>query len=282
MKNPLLLLVLGMFVCTGLAAETPGAYLADLTWPEAATRLKSSPVVIIPFAAGAKEHGHHIPMNADHVVLKYLTDQAIAAADVIVAPPVLHGWLPAFREYPGTEIGDATVFIDYMNEVAESLIKHGAKRILFLNTSINKASGLPLAIVARDIRADQGVPALLVSWDDLETEEAESLLSQEAGGHADEAETSINLFLQGDKVDMNKAKTDYGNRPAKDYAGYRPGVLARETDDPMYSETGAYGDPTLASAEKGRQILAIMTANLLHSITGFSREPLPAKSTGQE
>ena len=101
-----------VFFATGAAAETPGAYLADLAWPEAVERLQSSPLVIIPFGAGAKEHGRHIPMNADHVVLRYLTDQAVANADVIVAPPVLHGWLPSFREFPGTEISDASVFIN--------------------------------------------------------------------------------------------------------------------------------------------------------------------------
>lgn len=278
MKKPLLFLCIFCLAGNGTAGETPGAYLADLAWPEAAERLKSSPLVIIPFGAGAKEHGRHIPMNADHVVLRYLTDQAVAAADVIVVPPVLHGWLPAFRQYPGTEISDASVFINYMNEVAQSLIRHGAKRILFLNTSIDRAGGLPLAIVARDIRADQAVPTLLISWDDLETEEAQTLLSQQAGGHADEAETSINLYLQGDKVDMKKAETDYGNRPEKDYAGYKPGLLARNRSDPMYSKTGSFGDPSLANAEKGRQILEIMTRNLLKSIAGFSQEPLPGTS----
>ena len=155
MKKQLLLMCLGLLVCSTAHTASPGAYLADLTWPEAEQKLKTSPVIIIPFGAGAKEHGRHLPMNADHVVLRYLTDQAVAAHDVVVVPPVLHGWLPAFREYPGTEVANASVFIDYMNEVAQSLIRHGAQRILFLNTSITRAAGLPLAIVARDIRANQ-------------------------------------------------------------------------------------------------------------------------------
>ena len=281
MKNSSLWFCTLLFISATAAGETPGAYLADLTWPQAESRLNSSPLVIIPFGAGAKEHGRHIPMNADHVVLNYLTDQAVGAADVIVAPPVLHGWLPAFREYPGTEISDASVFMQYVNGVAQSLIRHGAKRILFLNTSIDRAGGLPLAIVARDIRADQGVPTLLISWDDLETEEAGKLLSQETGGHADQGETSINLYLQGDRVDMEKAQTDYGNRPKKDYVGYKPGLLARNADDPLGSASGVFGDPTLATAEKGQKILVIMTRNLLQAIQGFSREPLPASSGHQ-
>ena len=104
MKKIVYCLCLLLIAKSALAADTPGAYLADMTWPEAEQKFASSPVVIIPFGAGAKEHGRHIPMNADHVVLKYLTDQAVAGADVIVAPAVLYGWLPSFREFPGTEI----------------------------------------------------------------------------------------------------------------------------------------------------------------------------------
>ncbi len=252
-----------------------GHYLGNLSWPAAEKELVQSPVVIIPFGAGAKEHGPHLPMNADWVVLNYLTDQAVAHADVVVVPPILHGWLPAFRDYPGTEVADAGVFIAYVDAVAQSLIGHGAQRLVFLNTSINKAGGLPLSIVARDIRADQGVPTLVLSWDDLETEAAAALLSQREGGHADESETSINLYLQRARVDMGKAVRDYGGRVAKNYPGYRPGLFSLNSADPRYSETGLYGDPTLASAEKGKRILEIMTANLLQALAGFSQEPIP-------
>ena len=89
---------------------------------------------------------------------------------------------------------------DYVDAVARSLIRQGARRVVFLNTGIFKATGLPLAIVARDIRTDLGVPTLVVSWDDLETAEAAALAEQERGGHADEIETSINLCLQPERV----------------------------------------------------------------------------------
>jgi creatinine amidohydrolase/Fe(II)-dependent formamide hydrolase-like protein len=41
-------------------------------------------VVVIPFGAGAKEHGPHLPMNADAVVMEYLSRQAVDSIDVIV------------------------------------------------------------------------------------------------------------------------------------------------------------------------------------------------------
>jgi creatinine amidohydrolase len=256
-----------------LAAQTPGAYLGDLTWPDAARRLHETPVVILPFGAGAKEHGPHLPMNADARVLEYLVRLAVDSLPVLAAPPILHGWFPAFRDYPGTEVADPDVFIKYVLEVARSLVQQGARRVVFLNTGIAAATGLPLSIVAREIRTSTGTPTLVVSWDDLEPPEYHALEQQKAGGHADEIETSIALYLQPQLVHMERAVTDYGTAPSKDYPGYQPGQFSRDSLDPGFSRTGQLGDPTLASPEKGQRALEIMGRAWLQALRGFARTP---------
>jgi len=276
MRHGLLLILLIFFTATVTAAQ--GAFLSDLTWPEAQHQLATKPVVIIPFGAGFKEHGPHIPMNADAVVMQYLIDQAVVQKNVLVAPPILHGWLPAFRDFPGSEVADATVFINYMSAISEALIRSGAQRILYLNLSIGKASGLPLGIVAREMRVQHNVPTLLVNWEDMETDEFAEFTEQAAGGHGDEIETSINLFLQSDKVQMDKAIKDERQGTLKNYPGYRPGLFSRNQKDPAYSETGIFGDATKATTAKGERALGIMTQQLFLAIDGFSQEPLVNKN----
>jgi creatinine amidohydrolase len=261
------------FVATHAVAQTPGVALGDLSWPQAEARFATTPVVILPFGAGAKEHGPHMPMNADRVVMDYLVNAAIASRDVVVAPPILHGWFPAFRTFPGTEISDPTVFQDYVFEAGMSLARNGAQRILFLNTGIANATGLPIAIAAREIRQQTGVPTLVVSWGDLETDAYTALAEQREGGHGDEIETSINLFLQPKLVNMDLAVQDYGKRTPKDYGGYQPGLITRDERDPLYSETGIYGDATLATADKGKRALEFMTEEFLKAIDGFAQVP---------
>lgn len=257
-----------------MAAPSQGRYLGHLNWVAAEKALQSTPVVVIPFAAGAKEHGPHLPMNTDAVVMEYLVAAAVKNTDVLVVPPVLHGWFPAFRDYPGTGIRNPETFSRYIHEIALSLIRHGAKRIILLNMGIFKATGLPMAIAARELRTETGVPMLLVSWEDLETSAVNAFIEQKKGGHADEVETSINLFLQPDKVNMAMAKKDYRESLARDYGGYQPGLFSRNPDDPAYSASGVSGDPTLASAEKGKKVLAVMTAEWLKIIRGFATTPL--------
>jgi creatinine amidohydrolase len=257
-------------------ARPAGAYLGELTWPQAEEQFNSSTLVILPFAAGAKEHGRHLPMNADRKVMEYLVDQAVSQMPVLAVPAILHGWFPAFREYPGTEVSEPEVFQRYVFLVAESLVKSGAKRIVFLNMGIARATGLPLSIAAREIRVRHGVPTLVINWDDLETDEVAEFQEQSVGGHADEIETSVNLALQAHLVRMDLALRDDGRGP-KNYPGYRPGLFSRNPTDPAYSETGLRGDPTLATAEKGRKTLEIMTRNWITALEGFSREPLERK-----
>jgi creatinine amidohydrolase len=265
--------VVGLAPSALSAQERPGAYLGELSWPEADVRLRESALVVIPFGAGAKEHGPHLPMNADRVVMEYLVRQAVDSLPVLVAPSITHGWFPAFREYPGTEVSDPQVFGRYVFEVARSLVRQGARRIVFLNTGIRNATGLPIAIAAREIRVETGTPTLVVSWDDLETPEIEALAEQRTGGHADEIETSIHLYLQPELVDMDKAVVDYGGG-GKDYPGYQPGLFSRDREDPGYSTTGLYGDPTLATAEKGKAALEVLRRQWLAALRGFAAAPL--------
>ncbi|MFI5006306.1 MAG: creatininase family protein [Solirubrobacterales bacterium] len=265
------LVALGIVPRNG-SAEAPGVWLGDLAWPEAEVRLREAPVVVLPFGPAAKEHGPHLPLNADAKVMEYLCEQAIRSRPVVIAPPILHGWLPAFRGFPGTEVADRVVFMRYVEEVARSLVRQGARRLVFLNTSVSRAGGLALSMVARDLRAETGTPTLVVSWDDLETKELHALAEQARGGHADEIETSIHLFLQPSLVHMEKAIADVP-APPKDYPGYEPGLFSRDSRDPAYSRTGVSGDPTKATAEKGRQALAILTAQWLKALSGFAEAP---------
>ncbi len=258
---------------TDVAMAQKGSYLGHLTWPEAEQKLSEASLVIVPFAAGAKEHGPHLPLNADRVVLEYLVDAAVEELPVVAAPPLLYGWFPAFRAYPGTEIADPVVFQQSIYEIGLSLTKSGAKRIVFLNTGIRQATGLPISIAARELRSKTGIPVLVVSWDDLETDEIYKIQEQQRGGHADEIETSINLFLQPDLVQMDKAPTHYGTQAPKDYPGYAPGLWTRDPADPNYNASGIYGDATLASADKGKRVLNIMRQEWLKALRGFAKTP---------
>ena len=76
--------------------------------------------------------------------------------------------------------------------------------------------------------------------------------------HACEFETSLYLALRPELVDMTKAVAELSHRPSKNYwtdliAG--DGPLAMMEHWSRLSRSGVMGDPTKASAEKGRALL---------------------------
>ncbi|MGH7357932.1 MAG: creatininase family protein, partial [Candidatus Rokuibacteriota bacterium] len=49
-----------------------GAFLEDLTWPEAGARIAAGAVIVLPVGAAAKEHGPHLPLRTDYLVAREL------------------------------------------------------------------------------------------------------------------------------------------------------------------------------------------------------------------
>lgn len=244
-----------------------GVWLEDLSWIEAKARFKSGAVVLMPVGAIAKEHGAHLPLNTDWLIARALASRVADALPIVVAPVVSTGYYPAFVGYAGSQHLSAATFMALIEELAGNLIGQGARNIAILNTGVSTEA--PLRIACRVILERHGVSVPCADIRDL-GRASERLLEQETGGHADEAETSIMLALHPERVDRSRAVPDYGEAtgPA-DTVFRRPGTMAG-------SIKGAFGDPTLASAEKGKAILAAMVGDLVKGLKASFPEALAA------
>lgn len=261
---------------TGKVGSIPksfmGRFMEDLTWPEVAEAFKADVPVIVPIGAAAKEHGHHLPMKTDWLLARALADGIAARLPVLIAPVVPFGFYPVFQSYPGSQHISADTFVRLLTELLDRLLDQGARRLAILNTGVSTEG--PIGLATRGILERRGVR---IGVSDIRRlgRGADHLLEQKIGSHADERETSILLAIAPQLVRMELAKQDYGKEPA-------PGVFMTPTTmqstDPQaadYSETGAFGDPTLASADKGRAILDAMIRDLIDGlITLFPDLPL--------
>jgi creatinine amidohydrolase len=239
-------------------------FLETLTWPEAETALHELPTVLVPLGARTKEHGHHLPLNNDWLIAEYLARRVAKEVPVLVLPTVQYGHYPAFVEYPGSISIRADACRDTIVDICQSLAQQGAKRFYVLNTGI---STVPPLTAAR-----QAIVALGVRMEFTDTRTAYAGLrrqveTQPAGTHADEIETSMMLYIAPDVVRLDRAARDI-------HLERGPGGLRRDpkATTGIYSPTGAYGDPTLASAEKGRLLVEGMVAHLVLAVRELSNE----------
>ena len=244
--------------------QNKGVLLEDLTWVQAEKVLAADAVIVIPIGAAAKEHGPHLRLKNDFILAEYLKRRVLAASNAVIAPTVTYHFYPAFVEYPGSTTLRLETARDLMVDICRSLARHGPRRFYALNTGVSTLRALK---PAAEILAAEGI---LLRYTDLLAVMGpveKTVARQEGGTHADEIETSMILYMDPAAVDMSKAVKDY-----------RPGT-GRLTRDPKgegtYSPSGVWGDPTLATREKGEKVVEALVAGVLKEIENLRRSPLP-------
>jgi len=247
-----------------------GVRLVDLTWQQASDVLRPDTVVVVPLGAASKEHGPHLKLSTDEIISDYLTRRVVEASDVVVAPSLPYHYYPAFVEYPGSTTLSLETARAFSVDAVLSLARSGPRRFYVLNTGISTTRALEPA--AR-LLAAQGV---LLTYTDLggRLDRLSGPIRQEEGGtHADEIETSMMLYIDPASVDMHRAVKEYS--PSQG-----PLQLTRRHGAPgTYSESGIWGDPTLATREKGQFVVEGLIRGILEDIEALRRATPPVPTS---
>ncbi len=232
--------------------------------------LADRPVVIVPVGS-VEQHGPHCPQDVDISVPYHLAIRAAdAVADfpVIVAPPVTYG----FTHYNMGEVGTITlgleVFIAVLCDVSRSIWANGFHRIILLNGHGGNEQPTWSASVKL---AEEDVWALAITYWNMARDELLAWSEADGGsiGHGGEWETSLQLYLRPELVDMERAVKDEWrlkfSKPVQRYAMFpeRRREMAH----------GVMGDPFVASADKGERLFAV----LLDRLVTLCREFLAAE-----
>jgi len=207
---------------------------------------------MLPVGAGAKEHGTHLPMNTDEIQALWISHQLAERFNLLIWPPITYGHYPAFVDFPGSISLSGSTFTAMVTEIIGGIARWKPKALFVLDTGISTIGPIGAAIAAQD----WPVPVVhLRIHEGPRYRAAVRMLSEQAfGSHADEIETSRMLALAPDVVDMAKAEAT----PAGPIAG----PLTRAA-----APSGSYGDPTLATAEKGRALWQAMLDDLNETMT---------------
>ena len=202
--------LLALLWCLNLQAQTNPLwhedkvknYLPHMTWPEVQDLLTRSDMVILPVPS-LEQHGPQTPIGTDYLSGVERAKLIAQRTDVLVAPVLMAGISPYHMEFPGTiALSHDTVQRVYF-ETAQSLIHHGFRRILFLNSHAGNQY-MPAYVAAR---INQETPAIAV---ELTTAVApllprETTRSTQFDRHAGVGETSGALYLFPNLVDLSKA-----------------------------------------------------------------------------
>jgi amidase len=245
---------------------SPGVRLSDMPWTEAERVLTPDRVVVLPLGAASKEHGPHLTLGNDQILADYEAARVVAARPVALLPTLTYGHYPNFVEYPGTVSISSATQKNAVIEICRSIARFGPRRFYVLNTGVSTQPPLRDAATAL---AREGI--LMRFTDPLKAGKAgeDQVRQQRWGTHADEIETSMILYMRPASVRMERAVAD-GERVG-------PGPLTRDPrlKNRHYSPSGVFGDPTLATWQKGERVTEATIAAILKDVDDLARTALP-------
>ena len=230
--------------------------------------------VILPVAA-TEQHGPHLPLATDTLIAEAIATRLDRACSdkLLVLPTQAIGCSEHHMKFAGSLTLTHETFRRSVMEVADSVIRHGFKRILILNSHGGNVA-IDAVITEQLGQRYPTVETVVANWWVVAGERLKAIREGGFGsvGHACEFETSLVLAIAPELVDMSRA-------PKSDGIQHRAAILRSDIFQPApatfyrpfheLTRHGVFGKPTLASAEKGERILSVTVAALKELVIGL-------------
>jgi len=207
---------------------------------EIATTIDADARLIVPIGT-CEQHGPHLPLGCDTIIVERLADQLSAEFSILRAPTWEYGVnVVTDRGYAGNASLRRKTLHRALNDLLDTWESTGIREFILLTAHQHDPHLEALATVVTSEARVRVVDIFAMDFRDLLEGETESM-------HGDEVDTSIMLFLAPELVRMDLAKDYMMSRD--ELRRYRRGWLRIPRDSP-----GSIGRPTLASREKGQRL----------------------------
>jgi len=247
-------------------------YWDQLTSPQIAALDKDIPV-ILPISA-TEQHGYHLPLATDRMIGEHfcakLDDRL--SQDILVLPIISVGCSEHHTDFAGSLSVQHMTMLQQMTDIATCVIKYGFKNLLVLNSHGGNQAIAQTFVETVGFRNSE-IQIACTSWWKLAQEKLKAI--QESGpggvGHAAEFETSLMLVIAPQLVHLDKVEP-MANEATHEWA---EGDLIKGARVSLYrrfkemTSNGVYGDPTLATAEKGERITKCVVDDLEKIVIEF-------------
>ena len=221
-----------------------------------------------------QQHGPHLPLDTDSFDAGYLASQVAAACSEpkpLVLPVVSYGVSYHHEGFKGTISINNDTLSKLVYEIGMSLASNGIKKIVIINGHGGNTPSLNFA--AQMINRDAKIFVCVDSGDTSDVD-IYRLVETPNDVHAGEFETSTSLAVRPHLV-----KTPLTEKSIPEFSSrYLNFTSKRGISWYAYtkklSDSGVMGDPSKATAKKGKKMWQIMIAHLVTFVEDLKRMSL--------
>jgi len=226
--------------------------IEELTMPEFEEGLKRTRTVYIPFGS-VEEHGAHLPLSTDTIHAYEVGKRASQLVPLFVAPPVHYGNCRSTSCHPGT-ISIRTVTLKaLLKDIVRSMRSQGLRNFIILSGHAGGAHRMSLQDAGEELMSELlDIRMAVVTEYDLAVGEGREIIETADDSHAGEIETS--------RILQSHPHLVKGTSP-EEYPSFPTGIIVRNKRN--YWPGGVWGNPTKASAEKGRRLEELVVAKVV-------------------
>jgi creatinine amidohydrolase len=244
-------------------------YFGEKTWPELEEAVRNNAVILLPVGE-VEEHSLHLPVDTDARIATFLAaeiaDEIRGEMPVLVMPTVWSGYTPKeVARWPGAMRVRIPVFTDMVHDICASLVEMGFRKIVMIDC--HGQHNPMLNIVTKQIADEYGAYLTVASPFVLTAAEFNAVRKSARGGvsHACEWETSMILHINPELVKTDQlTDVDVIHHHSAFVAGDSVAggqKVVWSTWGIQKSKNGGYGDPTVASVETAKVIVAAVRKN---------------------
>ena len=207
--------------------------LNKMSWTEAKAYFMRKDIVIVPVGSN-EQHGPQNPLGTDHLIAETIAIETAKRTDILCIPVVPYGVSAHHRQFYGTISVSPKNFKRYVQDVCLSLNYYGVSKIVVVNG--HGGNRTALLELGRDLRK-KGVFLSVFQWWEAANKVLPDLFTSDEQGHAAAEETSVNLALHPEYVNVDRAVDEHPFRLEVKVEGVS---LPMDTVD--YTSSGVFGD----------------------------------------
>ena len=248
-------------------------HIGRITWVEYDRRVVEDNPVVIVSVASTEQHGPHTPLGCDAIVGAEIADEVGRRTGALIAPQISYGYKSqprtgAGNHFPGNICIDAETLSCLVNDIAQSLAKHGVRKICFLSSHFENQwfiiEGVQDALAALDAAGIPDMKIACMSYYEFISSEVrdavfgDTFISWEVE-HGAVMTTSILLHRRPEVVNRD-AIPDHDPILPLPYDVY-------PFDPSRGTQSGALSASKIASEENGKLFFDDVTAKLCEALS---------------